>query len=276
MRTSVLDHGITPRTYFVLLLTMLLAMASLPAWAQNEDVEPLPQLVRARQTVEQTSQELKQARVNGDEQAVEVARKRNRLAEQEMERNLALVAGVTRTDIAAMRQAGLGWGQICQELGMHPSILGLGPRHKASASPTNLVERQRNRFRTRELQEATRRQMNDRTAPKHGMTAMRSGSYGLGLGMAAASGMHHNPRGFAGMSHSSMSDSDMGGSHSGMGGSHGGEMGGHSAGGGGHGSGGGGGSDSGDHGGSESGDHGGGDHGGGSGGGGGGGSGGHR
>lgn len=39
---------------------------------------------------------------------------------------LASAAGVSTDDIAAMREAGMGWGEIAHEIGVHPSILGLG------------------------------------------------------------------------------------------------------------------------------------------------------
>lgn len=39
---------------------------------------------------------------------------------------LAAVSGVTQEDIEGMRASGMGWGEIAHELGVHPSVLGLG------------------------------------------------------------------------------------------------------------------------------------------------------
>ena len=45
-------------------------------------------------------------------------------AEAAVEARLAEIAGVTEDEIAEKRANGYGWGQICHELGVHPSVLG--------------------------------------------------------------------------------------------------------------------------------------------------------
>jgi len=47
-------------------------------------------------------------------------------AETAYEEALAEKIGVTNDEIAAMRASGMGWGEIAHELGVHPSLLGLG------------------------------------------------------------------------------------------------------------------------------------------------------
>ena len=39
---------------------------------------------------------------------------------------LATASGVSQADIDGMRASGMGWGEIAHELGVHPSVLGLG------------------------------------------------------------------------------------------------------------------------------------------------------
>jgi|LGVE01.1.fsa_nt_gb uncharacterized membrane protein YdfJ with MMPL/SSD domain len=40
--------------------------------------------------------------------------------------DLSNVSGVSQEDIDGMRASGMGWGEIAHELGVHPSVLGLG------------------------------------------------------------------------------------------------------------------------------------------------------
>lgn len=48
----------------------------------------------------------------------------------------AVAAGISVPDIADMRDAGMGWGEIAHELGVHPSILGMGFTHRYGKTET--------------------------------------------------------------------------------------------------------------------------------------------
>lgn len=219
-------------------LLLIVTVWVLAAWAQEADVKGIPELTQQMQMVQKTTEAMKQAQLNGNKQMMAVAREQNRVAERAMQQSLANIAGVTPADIAGMRNAGLGYGQICQELGMPPGILGLGPKDTGTPARQAVTERERSRDRSREHVEATMRQMNERGAPKHGMAAMSHGSRGLGLGMGT--GSHRSSRGFAGMTNDGMSYGGMGSGHAGMSGGYG-DMGSGSGGTGGGASGGGGG-----------------------------------
>jgi len=49
---------------------------------------------------------------------------------------MSAATGVSVADIASMRDMGMGWGQIAHELGVHPSVLGLGKAKKSAMGLT--------------------------------------------------------------------------------------------------------------------------------------------
>ena len=61
-----------------------------------------------------------------DAEAIAAARETLAKAEEAYTKGLADVTGVIEADIASMRDLDMGWGQICHELGLHPSANGLG------------------------------------------------------------------------------------------------------------------------------------------------------
>ena len=67
-----------------------------------------------------------QADPTADPAAVAAAEQAVAEAEAKAEAAAAAVGSVSTADIAGMRAAGMGWGQIAHELGVHPSTLGLG------------------------------------------------------------------------------------------------------------------------------------------------------
>ena len=207
------------------LITLLLL--SNVSWADKpNDISAVSDLAAAYQQVEQTGWALQAAKQRGTEMDIGRARERNQIAESHMQQSLAHVAGVHAKDIGAMRAVGMGWGQISQELGMDPGLMGIGPKgalgRDQSVARDRDRDKDRDRDRDRERMEATMRQLTERGAPKHGMAALGSGSPGLGRGMAMGGSSHQSGRGFAGMSQSGGPHGAMGGS--GMGG-HGGGMG---------------------------------------------------
>ena len=55
---------------------------------------------------------------------------------------VAEVSGVTAANIQSMRSAGMGWGQIAQDLGVHPSTLGrgLGKNQDIATEPETAID----------------------------------------------------------------------------------------------------------------------------------------
>src|SRR5512139_174154 len=207
-------------------LTTRLLLSSVSRADKPNDVSAVPHLASAYQQVEQTGRALQAAKQRGTETDIGRARERNEIAESHMQQSLAHVAGVQAKDIGAMRDVGMGWGQICQELGMDPGLMGIGPKgalgRDQSVARDKNQDRDRDRDRDRERMEATMRQLTERGAPKHGMAALGAGSPGLGRGMAMGGSSHQSGRGFAGMSqgggpHGAMGSSGMGGHDGGMG-----------------------------------------------------------
>lgn len=47
-------------------------------------------------------------------------------AQNDKAKNIAMESDATLDEVLAMREAGMGWGEIARELGVHPSVLGLG------------------------------------------------------------------------------------------------------------------------------------------------------
>ena len=155
---------------------------------ENEQVSVVPELAGKLERVEETASALERAEAWGDEPAIERARMHHRMAQREMEQNLARLAGVEPEEVAAMRQAGMGWGQIAQELNLHPGVLGLGHYQKETPSQERLMGREHTRKRTREDMEATSRGMKRAGSSKRGMAQLGSESKGTGFGKGHGSG----------------------------------------------------------------------------------------
>jgi hypothetical protein len=218
----------------VFVATLLLVVNTL--YAQEDPT--IPELAEAYQKMERAHSAMKSAESRGDKQAMEQAQERYRHEERQMHQHLAHVAGVKPEDIGAMRRAGMGWSQVCEELGLNPGIM--GRHHQETPDQTRLRQHQLDQHRTREHMEATSRHTNEAHAPKHGMASMGYGSHGMGMGMVTGAHSEQSARGFAGMSHGSHGHGGMGGAAgSGSGGPGGGGPGGGGPGGGGHGGGGG-------------------------------------
>jgi len=209
--------------------------------ATETEVDPVAELTTALEQVQEASSELEQAEMTGDTEAIEQARQRQSEAQKTMEQNLANIAGVEPEDIAAMREAGLGWGQIAQELGLHPGLLGLGhqknepvqvqARVRNKGEETHLQVRERTREMLREHMEATSRDLKG-DFNKHALSAVDSKSQGIGLGSSKTGSRASHSAGGTGHGLGSSHGSGHGGGHGG------GSSGGGSGGGGGHGGGG--------------------------------------
>jgi hypothetical protein len=155
-------------------------------------------------------------------QATQNAQQQHQAAQEQMQQSLAMTAGVNPELVAEMQAAGMGWDQICQELGLNPGLMGLA--HHQNQMQNQTRNQEQNRARSREHMQATSRQMQQHTASKHGMAAIGFGNQNFGGGQSAHQGVHHSSHDVAGMST---------GTHGGMGqgfsgsSGHGGGMGGH-------------------------------------------------
>ncbi len=81
---------------------------------------------------------------------------------------LAAVTGLIGEEIEGMRTSGMGWGEIAHELGVHPSVLGLGPAWGQAMANKEAG------FSADEMAEATARNTRNTAARGHGL--------GLGVG----------------------------------------------------------------------------------------------
>jgi hypothetical protein len=147
---------------------------------------------------------MKQTEAQGNPQAMERARERHRNANQEMAESLARIAGIRTEDVIGMQRAGMGWGQIAQELGLEPEHLGIDKQRSQTTTPDKLkvqdrtgdrdrdrdfsqqvsFEPKRTRERNKEFSEATSRNLQNAGATKHGMAMVGAGSKGMGLAKA--------------------------------------------------------------------------------------------
>lgn len=73
--------------------------------------------------------------------------------------------GVSVEDITAMRLEGMGWGEIMHQLGLHPSILGMGHKNAFKNKKWN------GEIPEEEIREATQRNFNNGLSKGHGPKA---------------------------------------------------------------------------------------------------------
>ena len=130
---------------------------------------------------------LADAKASGDEDAIEEAQTAYNTAKATVEETAAQTAGVTVADIEAMRKAGMGWGQIAHNLGVHPGVLGLGHKKGQAAEIQNSVTQAGpNTLIQDEITQATARDYATGGSKGHGaMSGSRSGSKSLGLEYAS-------------------------------------------------------------------------------------------
>lgn len=108
-----------------------------PAQAQHAEniaeaaaTEPSTEYLEALDALAQAQEALDAANDSGDEDAIAEAQDTYDAADALVEELAAQNTGVSVETIAAMRADGMGWGEICHELGVHPSVLGLGHKKK--------------------------------------------------------------------------------------------------------------------------------------------------
>jgi hypothetical protein len=192
-----IDRQAPAKALLILVAVAMLFLAGSMVQAQEGgEVSPIPELATALNQVQGANSALKDAEEQGNKEAIDHARERFKVARRELEQNLARVAGVQPEDVAAMERAGLGWLQIAEELGLYPGLLGLEVQSDEPAYQTRPAEQARQM--TRESREATSRDMQGIHSSKHGMSAVSSGSMGMGLGKAKGSTAPGSTPGFSG------------------------------------------------------------------------------
>lgn len=114
-------------------------------------------------------------------------------AQADLETAIAEAVGAKAAEIEAMRED-MGWGQICHELGLHPSVLGMGfqKAHGLTTRTSSMTReedqlqtRTRTRTRTRtqtQIATATTRSLKGGLAYGHGLNSKGETSTGKGLG----------------------------------------------------------------------------------------------
>jgi len=207
--------------------------------ASKAAAQPAPEVIAAIQAEEQAHMALQTAIQSGNSQLIAASQNAHHASEVAAEAVMAAFSGVTPADIGAMRGSGMGWGQIAQELGLHPGSIGLGHAKGNSSQHQS------------EMMPATGRDVKGGRSMMHGASAGNfSGSQAMGLDHAA---QNYGGWGHMGGGRGDSHGNNYGGAHSsghgsggmgdssggGMGGSAGGGMGGSSGGGMGGGSGGG-------------------------------------
>ncbi len=189
--------------------------------------EPVPEVIAAIKAEEQAFIVLQKAIQTGNSNLIEASENAHHAAEISAVTIMAAFSGVMQTDVSQMRGKGREWGEIAEELGVHPGALGLS-NVKANAS----------QYKSDMMPETSRDLKSGRTNMQGGSSGNISSSYSMGNNHTEAEHSDSNPmRGSShtGMDHGNNDDSTMGGRHGdGMGGDsgdgssggHGGEMGG--------------------------------------------------
>ena len=146
-------------------LTILLSTGTI-AQAQG-DASAVPELEAAHHSVQEATMAMKQAQAQNNARAMERARDNYSKANQNMAQNLAKVAGVTTEAVKGMQKAGMGWGQIAQELGLDPANLGIGKQGSQANTPDRLSEQDRTRDKDRDRDRDRDLSQQDLAEPEH-------------------------------------------------------------------------------------------------------------
>jgi hypothetical protein len=148
--------------------------------------KPDPELEEALGNVKETEDELNKAKedlakldTTAEDYNEKLAELKTKITELELELQnnqgvadslLAKNGEVTPEDIAAMREEGMGWGQIAHELGLHPGLLGMGHTKRNNTgwgkgfNPDGEVS-------DTEIEEATARNFKSGFSKGHGISA---------------------------------------------------------------------------------------------------------
>ena len=152
----------------------------------------------AAEAVDKASDALEKAMATGTPEEIEQAKADLAKAESAYTEAISALTGVVTQDISDMREAGMGWGNIAKELGVHPGVLGLG---HTKGKQKNLAKSYGGTTEAGEIEEATARNTRSGYAKGHGL-AMNTGvdnqtgtlgfgskSKSRGTGLSGASGL---------------------------------------------------------------------------------------
>ncbi len=130
-------------------------LATAAASQPDEDTEA------ALSAVEQAEADLAEAEQNGTQDEIDQALENLAEAQQAYADLIAEKTGVISKDIVGMRNSGMGWGQIANELGVHPGLLGLGHTKKGRGADADVEKK--------EIVEATSRNTRSGWSKGHGV-----------------------------------------------------------------------------------------------------------
>jgi hypothetical protein len=141
--------------------------------------------------VESAQKVMEGAHKSDNQDAIAVARTELERAETAYMRELADVSGVIESDLASMRDSGMGWGQIGHELGVHPGVLGLGHGRGEVEGKKDAGDRTTHRgVSEQELHEATVRNIESGWSKEHHGLGVESGVGSSGTGFLGSLAGH--------------------------------------------------------------------------------------
>jgi len=127
--------------------------------------EPDQATLDALGAVEDAESALEAAKVTGVEEDIAAAEKNLAEAQEAYAAAVEAHTGVLASEITGMREEGMGWGEIAHELGVHPSVLGLG--HTKEKNKNGFADEQD--FDDSEIGEATARNSRSGWSKGHGV-----------------------------------------------------------------------------------------------------------
>jgi len=141
--------------------------ANLASAAASQPDEALETLQSA---VEQAEKDLNALGEEASEKDITAAEEKLAEAQEAYAAEISERTGVVTGEIEAMRNSGMGWGEIAQELGLHPGLLGLGhtKREKNTFGNPHTEEQGEINTETDELTEATERNTRSGWSKGHG------------------------------------------------------------------------------------------------------------
>ncbi|MDH3327758.1 MAG: hypothetical protein OEM01_00815 [Desulfobulbaceae bacterium] len=142
--------------------------ANLASAAASQPDEALETLQSA---VEKAEKDLNALGEEAAEEDITAAEEKLAEAQEAYAAEISERTGVVTDEIEAMRNSGMGWGQIAQELGLHPGLLGLGhtKREKNAFGNPHTEEQNEIDAETDELTEATERNTRSGWSKGHGV-----------------------------------------------------------------------------------------------------------
>ncbi len=174
-------------------------LATAAAMQPNEETQlAADSLAAAQDAFDETTSALQNALddpnadIDALQAAVDAAAESLAAAQAAYAEQIGALAGVFAEDIQAMRQSGMGWGQIAIELGVHPGVLGLGHgKHsgfetgkRSATDPATAIS---SIDPDEEINEVTRRSVRSTAAMGLGVANQVRNSPSKGLGLAHAS-----------------------------------------------------------------------------------------